>query len=445
LRAEGGQPDDLKAAIEDLKEVLKQEPNSRAGLYFMAQTTFNLGLIDQARAFAGDLEKNYPDYLPAKLMQVEINLAANDPKTAITQASDLLARLSKAAPDRDNSAQLLAEIHEKTLLARGSAQLHLTPPNLAAARQDFTAARDAAPNDPNVHNYLAQVSALENKPDDAVGFYESALKIEGTNFNALNGLISLYAGKNEFDKAHGRIDQALNSYPNNASLHYLKAQIYGFQRNAQGAEAELRKTLEIDPNYIAAYSALGALFVNSKQEDRAIAEYKRVLELRPDNPAAYTVIGMLEDSRKNYDAAADNYRKALEKDPNAVIAANNLAWLYAAYGKGNLDEAVRLAQGVVQKNPNIAGFSDTLGWVYYKKGLYGAAIEQLQKAVSNDETAARTANSAPSATYHYHLGMALKAKGDKQASRRELEAALRLSDKSPFADIDEARKALATL
>jgi hypothetical protein len=40
---------------------------------------------------------------------------------------------------------------------------------------------------------------------------------------------------------------------------------------------------------------------------------------------------------------------------------------------------VRLAQGVVQKNPNIAGFVDTLGWVYYKKGLYGAAIEQLQK------------------------------------------------------------------
>jgi tetratricopeptide (TPR) repeat protein len=77
--------------------------------------------------------------------------------------------------------------------------------------------------------------------------------------------------------------------------------------------------------------------------------------------------------------------------------------------------------------------------------LYGAAVEQLQKAVSSDETAARTANSAPSATYHYHLGMALKAKGDKEASRRELEAALRLSDKNPFADIDEARKALATL
>jgi tetratricopeptide (TPR) repeat protein len=154
---------------------------------------------------------------------------------------------------------------------------------------------------------------------------------------------------------------------------------------------------------------------------------------------------MLEDSRKNYDTAADNYRKALEKDQNAVVAANNLAWLYAVYGKGNLDEAVRLAQGVIQKNPNVAGFTDTLGWIYYKKGLYGAAAEQLQKAVSLDEAAARNVNASPSATYHYHLGMALKAKGDKAGSRRELEAALRLSEKSPFSDIEEARKALASL
>jgi len=443
LRSQAGQPDDLKAAVEDLKEVLRQEPNSRAGLFFMAQANFNLGIIDQARSFAGDLEKNYPDYLPAKLMQVRINIAGGDPKKAVSLATDLLDRLSKSTPDRENSPQLLQEIGAKAYLARGSAQLQLG--NRAAARQDFDSSRQAAPNETQVYNNLAALSQLENKPDEAVAFYQTALKINATDFNTLNGLISLYARKNELDKAHATIDQLLNSYQNNASLHFLNAEIYGFERNAQGAEAELRKALELDHNYIAAYSALGALFINSKQEDRAIAEYKRILELRPDDSTAYTLIGMLEDSRKNYDVSADNYRKALEKDPSAVIAANNLAWLYAVQGKGNLDEAVRLAQGVVQKYPNIAGFTDTLGWIYYKKGLYGAAVEQLQKAVSIDEAAARSSQASPSANYHYHLGMALKAKGDKAGSRRELEASLRLYDKSPFTDIDEARKALASL
>jgi len=443
MRIQDGQTDGLKTAIEELKEVLKQDPNSQPGLYFMAQANFNLGLIDQARIFAADLERNYPDYLPAKFMQVQIAIAGGDPKSAVSLASDLLDRLSKTAPDRQSSPELLAEIRAKTYVARGSAQLQLR--NLSAARQDFEAARQAAPNEAETYNHLATVAQLENKTDEAVGFYQDALKISATNFNALNGLIFLHARKNEIDKAHATIDQALNSYPNNASLHFLKAHVYGIQRDAQGAESELRKALEIDQNYIGAYSALGALFVNTKQEDRAIAEFKKILERQPDNASAYTLIGILEDSRKNYDVAADYYRKALEKDQNAIVAANNLAWLYASQGKGNLDEAVRLAQGVVQKNPSIAGFTDTLGWVYYKKGLYTPAAEQLQKAVSMDEAAARVNKGTPSATYHYHLGMALKAKGDKAGSRRELEASLRLSEKSPFTDIDEARKALASL
>jgi tetratricopeptide (TPR) repeat protein len=441
--AQTGQTTDLQEAVKDLKEVLVQEPNSRSGLYFMAQANFNLGNMDQARAFAGDLERNYPDYLPAKLMQAQISLASGDTKAAQRLSSELLDRLSQTAPDRQNSPQMLGEIRAKAYLSRGSAMLEQG--NTQAARQDFMMARDAAPRDTYAYISLAGVSLAENKADEAASFYENALGIEGTNFNALSGLIRLYARNNELGKAHARIDQILHTYPTNASLHYLKAQIYGFERNSGQAEVELRKTLELDSNYIAAYSSLGALFINTKQEDRAIAEYQKILERRPDNATAYTLIGMLDDSRKNYDAAAENYRKALSNDQNAVIAANNLAWLYAANGKGNLDEAVRLAQGVVQRNPNVAGFIDTLGWVYYKKGLYGPAIEQLKKAVELDERSAKIGGGSPSANYQYHLGMALKAKGDKEAARRALELAMKLSEKTPFTEVEEARNVLSTL
>ena len=41
--------------------------------------------------------------------------------------------------------------------------------------------------------------------------------------------------------------------------------------------------------------------------------------------------------------------------------------------------------------------------------------------------------------------MALKGKGDKEESRRELETAIRLSEKAPFADLEDAKKALASL
>src|SRR5260370_3136400 len=108
---------------------------------------------------------------------------------------------------------------------------------------------------------------------------------------------------------------------------------------------------------------------------------------------------MVEFSGENIGAAVDNYREALAQDGNATFAANNLAWLYAVYGKGNMDEAVRLAQSAVQTNPEVPSFVDTLGWVYYKKGLYAAAAEQLKKAVSVDAAGARRSHSSPTPTH----------------------------------------------
>jgi tetratricopeptide (TPR) repeat protein len=306
-------------------------------------------------------------------------------------------------------------------------------------------AHDAAPKSPDIYVNLAAVALAENKTDEAVGFYNNALNVDSANFNSLRGLITIYAARNQTGQAHARVDQSIAAEPNNASLHFLKGQVYGFEKNAGGAEAEFRRALDIDPNYLAAYSALGAMFVNTNQQDRAIAEYTKIVERRPDNAAAYTLIGMLEMNRQNIDGAIDNYRKALAKDEHAVFAANNLAWLYAEYNKGNMDEAVRLAQTAVQTSPGVPSFSDTLGWVYYKKGLYGAAAEQLKKAISMEEQAARSSHDAPSPAYYYHLGMALSANGDKAGARKQIETALRLGEKSNFAEANEARKTLATL
>ena len=433
----------MKAAIADLQEVLKQEPNSRLGLYFMAEANFRSGQIDQARVFVGDLERNYPDYLPAKLMQAQINLSSGDAKSAQQTAAQLLDRINKATPDREVTPQMLADLRANTLVVHGSASLQLR--DTRTARADFMTAHEAAPKSADIYVNLAGVALAENKADEAIGFYNSALNVDSANFNSLRGLITIYATRNQISQAHGRVDQSIAAEPNNASLHFLKGQVYGFERNAGAAEAEFRRALEIDPNYLAAYSALGALFVNTNQQDRAIAEYTKIIERRPDNAAAYTLIGMLEMNRQNIDAAIDNYRKALAKDDHAVCAANNLAWLYAEYNKGNMDEAVRLAQGAVQTSPGVPSFSDTLGWVYYKKGLYGAAAEQLKKAISMEEQAARRTNDSPSPTYYYHLGVALSANGDKAGARKQIETALRLGEKANFAEANEARKTLATL
>lgn len=431
------QRSNAKDSIEDLKEVLKQEPNSRSGLYYMAQASLKAGQLEQSRVYAGDLERYYPDYLPGKLLQVQINLTAGDNKNALNLSNELVNRLAKAVPDRDTTPQVLAELRARAFTVRGTTQMMLN--NTQAARSDFEAAREQAPNDPDSYINLAAVSIKENKLGEAEQLYNRALAIDSLNFDGLYGLIKLYAQQKRLDVAHARIDQALSGQPLNAQLHYLKAQVYGYEQNAQGAESELRKTIEIDRNYIAAYTDLAALFINLKQTDQAISEYRKILAVNAadsSKASTYTLIGLLEDGRGSREAAIENYRKALEIDPGLMIAANNLAWNYAAYNLGNLDEALRLAQGVVQRDPNAVGFRDTLAWVYYKKGAHGAAVEQLQRVVKIESN---------NPLYRYHLGMALAGQGDKAGARRELETALRLGEKSGFAEADDARRALQTL
>ena len=437
------QQDDAKNAIEDLKQVLKQESTSQLGLYYMTEAQMRVGQADQARIFGGELEKNHPDFLPGRLIQAQIGLLAGDKanlENAKRIADELIARLDKTAPDRQTSPQLSAEMRAKALTTRGAVQVQLK--NVAAARADFTAARDIEPNSPASYVNLAGVALAEGKGEEAVQQYERALQIDNANFDALRGLIDVYVGLKQFDQAHSRIDQAIGARPNSAGLHYLKSHIYGFQRNAEAAEASLKRTLEIDPTYSLATRTLGTLYLNTNQPERAIEEYRKLIEKRPNEDAAsYWMIGMIQDGRQEYDKAVEAYKQALAIDPNFDFAANNLAWNYAEHGKGNLDEAIRLAQGVVQRNPDTPGYADTLGWVYYKKGLYPAAIAQLQKAV--DKTVAKGGDSA---AYRYHLGLAQAATGRKAEAQKQLERALSMPKNglSPQ-QAEEARKALSTL
>ena len=445
---------DGKAAIEDLREVLKQDARHRAGLYYMAEAHLRTGQIDQARVFAGDLERAYPEDLPTKLMQVQISLSASEWQSAQRQSSDLLDRLSKVTPDGAAvTPQLINELRAKSYTARAAAHLRLR--NFPAARADFTAARDAEPNSPTSYNNLASAALAENKRDEARQHYERALSIDGANFDALRGLVDIYGSDRKFDEAHGRIDAALAARGDSAALHFLKADVFGRQGGlaesegnreqsaqfARQAEALLRRALELDANFTPAFNALTAIYINTNQPDQAVAELRRWAETRKEDPNPYVLMGMVEDKRRSYDAACDAYRKALELRPDDVFASNNLAWNYAEYGKGNLDEAMRLAQSVVQRYPEEPGFADTLGWVYYKKGLHAAAVEQLQKAVA--KTSARGTD-AP--VYRLHLAQALAAAGRKAEARQQLQQALNAkSNALAPAQAEEARRTLATL
>ncbi|HZB44258.1 MAG TPA: tetratricopeptide repeat protein [Pyrinomonadaceae bacterium] len=441
----------VKDSIADLKTVLEQDPRSELGLYFMSEALYRDGQLEQARGRVGELERFHPNFLPAKLVQIQINFESGDAAGAKRMADELLARLAQTAPDGRQTPQLLADVKVNAYILRGKANLRLK--QAAAARADFEAARNISPNSPNPHVNLAEAAFAEGKRDEAAQHLDRALAIDRANFQAISGLINLSNVEKRLDAARARIEQLVAEQPSNAQLHYLLGSAYRVGNDVQPPDAPrseqaFRRATELDPDYIAAYTALAEIYFAQQRPDDAVAQYGKIAERRPDDAVAYRNIGMIESGRKNHDAAEQFYRRALSVRPDEPIAANNLAMLYADYGKGNPDEAMRLAQEVVRRFPDEPGFADTLGWVYHKKGLHAAAVEQLDKAVKG-----AAARGGDNSLYRYHLGMALAARGDKARARAELQKCLQLAAaeeqrpvKAPTTTpLDEVRRTLESL
>ena len=125
------------------------------------------------------------------------------------------------------------------------------------------------------------------------------------------------------------------------------------------------------------------------------------------------------------------YGQALASDPNFAVANANMAWVDAQQDT-NLDVALGMAQKAKSQMPDIPSITDTLAWVLYKRGDYAGAIPLLEECVRK---------SPDSAEFHYHLGMALLATGEKAKGKEQIDAALRM--KLANDDAQQARQAIA--
>ncbi|MGI9037060.1 MAG: tetratricopeptide repeat protein [Pyrinomonadaceae bacterium] len=438
------QANDAESAVKDLEEILKKQPSQKNALYYMTEAKLALGQTDEARAFIGDLEKYHPNYLYGKLLQIQASFASNDYETALSQANNLIEKAGKAAPNPDTDAQKLAELRFRALVARGTAYLNLG--KLAEARADFAEVQKRAPNSSNAYVNLARVSQAAGNTAEARQFYEKALALDAKNFDALSGLTGALEQQKQFSQAHERIGQAMQGATkiDLSSLYYLNADVFQAEKNADAAVQELKKAMAADENYLPAYSAYAAILVQQNQTGQAVEQYKKIVEKKP-SAAVYTLLGILEDARQNFDESEKDYRKALEIAPNAPIAANNLAWNIAAYDRGNLDEALRLAQSAVDRNSGSAGFYDTLALIYLKKGLFPQAVEQAKKTVALDAADAARAGGAVNPGYRLRLGQSLASAGDKANARKEVEIALQNQKDLSESEMQSAKNLLAGL
>lgn len=393
----------------------ERHPESTSAFYTLGRVQTLRRQPDAAIAAFQETLRLNPRATEAKLALARLHLAQGRPDTSIGFAQEAL-----ASEPGNADAQLLVV---RGLLARGDLDRASTELKQLLAR---------FPNAAAVHTQMGMLLGRRRDNAGARREFERAAELDPRSLEPLTGLVVLDLTTKQFAAARARVDARL-ARDSSSSLFVLAARTYAATGDAAAAERFLRRAIDVDSGDLAAYGALGQLYVQQGRLDDARVEFDRIAKQSAKPVGALTMIGIIAQAKGDLAQAQAQFERALQIDPEAAVAANNLAWIYAEHG-GNLDVALHLAQVAQKRLPEVSEVGDTLGYIYYKKNLAPLAISTLTVVTAKDPA---------NATFQYHLGLAYAGAGDAKRARQSLAQALQLQP--DFAGAHEARELLNSL
>ncbi len=404
-----------KKASDELQRLDKAYPKLPQVKFRLAQAYLQQNQVSQAETALDQAIAANPNYTEAIVARAELNLKAGHVPAAISALEGVLKKQPKLKPAQI----LLADAY------RASGRLD----DAAAIFQDQI---KNSPKAPEAYFFLGVVQRLQKKNSEARQSFEKALELEPNNLLALDQLISLDLEAKDFAAADRRIDAEMKKHPKAASSYLLKGRAEMAQAKWDEAEATLKKALELDPNSAAAYEMLVRGYLATNKLPAAAQELETVLAKAPNNQSALMTLATIRERQKDYAKAREFYEKLLALNPDSVLALNNLSYLYSQQ-LDQPDKAYELAQRARTLNPGDPSIADTLGWAAYKKGDYQQALNLFQESVGK-------APSVPE--IQFHLGMANYMMGDSEAARTAFKNALAAPGDFPSKSEAESRLAL---
>jgi tetratricopeptide (TPR) repeat protein len=408
---------DPRAAIADLRSVLRDQPNA----------------VGVMRTLSRAHLQNGEPALAEETMRRALEVNPKDPATRLDFAR-LLAQLGKPEQAKPVIEQLVKE-------EPNDLQALDTEYRVEAAVKDFVTAKAAAdaivatqPKAAVGYYYQGQLAEADQRPEEAVKLYATALELQPGGIEPLEAITRTLVGLKRAPDALKRLDDAMVRDPASPLAANLKGEVLLSTGRAQDAIVAFREAVQRQPKWWTPYRNLAYSQASLHDTDGAVSTLRDGIAKVTAPDPLIAELGSLFERAGRIDEAIGVYESALKKNPNADIAKNNLAMLLVTYRKdpASLQRAKDLsAPFATSGNPN---FLDTYGWVLYKRGEATAAVTALQTA------AAETADSPVSL---YHLGMAQALAGQPDAARESLTRSLKTGKN--FSGMDEARATLDKL
>jgi tetratricopeptide (TPR) repeat protein len=405
---------DPRAAIADLRAVLRDQPNAVGVLRTLARAHLANGepaVAEETMRRALDVNPKDP---AVQLDFAELMIRLNKPD----QAKPILAELVKQQPD--NLAALDAQFRVAMMIQ-----------DLATARAAAEAVIAIRPKAAAGYYYEGMVAEASSRGEEALRLYAQAVDLEPNSLEPMQAQTRLLLALKRGDEAFKRADDLTQRYPHSALGPEAKGEmLLAKGRNAE-AQAAFNEAITRMPKWWVPYRGLASVQLAEENPDGAIETLTRAKTLVQQPEKIEIQLAALLESRGMPEKAISEYDAILARDPLSELAVNNLAMALATYKKDkvSLDRARDLSSRFADSaNPS---FLDTYGWVLYKRGETSASVPVFERVVAKlpNEPVVR-----------YHLGMAQYQLGSSSAARDNLTRAVNSGAK--FAGLDEAKAML---
>lgn len=333
--------------------------------------------------------------------------AAADQQAAINFARQLI-----ASGDMDGAVKQLADFvashPSATDAARFLGDLYYRQGHFDRAEAVYGRLIAANPRDKETHNRLGVVYATENRIDQAIVQFESALP--GTD--SIRDLVFLHLRKGDLPQYRDEMVRTANNEPTDSDIQEELGEIFATLHQPNEAISYFRRALDSNPRSIAALNGLGMAYLDLHDHAMAIRNFDDCLNIDPLNYACIDNLGVGKIQAGLYDDALAQFKIAHRLEPERPEAIVNFGYL--ADDRGDWKRAVAYYVQAIAVNPYVSESYVNLGIDYERNGLYPLAQAALLKGVAAAPWDGRV---------RYLLARAYVAQGQKALALAELKAA----------------------
>jgi tetratricopeptide (TPR) repeat protein len=271
-----------------------------------------------------------------------------------------------------------------------------------------------SPDNPEASDTLALAEWKLGKPEDAIQHLQEAMKKFPTHLQSAVALAQMKLSAKDWSGAEQVLKKAVADAPQSSPAETALGDLYLFLRQPASAESELKRAVQLDPKNGGALLSLGFIQIAAKRMDEAEQTYKQLAALPDKAFKPLHAIYLYQFGKR--EAALAEFEKLAKSDPNDRSAQTRLVMAY--FGTNRVSDADAVLAGALKRNPKD---TDAL--------LQRAELRLRSGKPDEAERAAREVlHFRPdSATAHFVLAEADRAKGLQNTQRQELQQALRLT------------------